>query len=245
MKPHIADLLPGEELTDRETFLAFLSSGSAAPADAEGAPRLEPPRAAQPATTTTAAGPRRRLAPPIPSPPVRPAGRPVMHRVPLRPSSSAAVAALEAEIDACSSRDHVVRLAVHLARAYAAAVALFVVHRGLVERICSDGLASSGAGLLFPVDAPNLFGRVVASGEAFRGVPPQDALDRRIFRVLGRRQVQEIAVLPVAIRGRVASLLYADNGPEALGDASVAALTAVCARVSRAYERLILERKRA
>jgi hypothetical protein len=41
------------------------------------------------------------------------------------------------------------------------------------------------------------------------------------------------------------NLLYADNGPEALGDASAAALHAVCARVAAAYERLIRERKRA
>jgi hypothetical protein len=56
--------------------------------------------------------------------------------------------------------------------------------------------------------------------------------------------VQEIAVLPVALSGRVVNLLYADNGPEALGDASVAALTSICARVGAAYERLIRERKR-
>ena len=55
--------------------------------------------------------------------------------------------------------------------------------------------------------------------------------------------VQEIAILPVTLRGRVVNVLYADNGPEALGDASAAALTSVCARVAAAYERLIYARK--
>jgi len=64
------------------------------------------------------------------------------------------------------------------------------------------------------------------------------------MRAFGREHVQEIAVLPVTLRDRVVSLLYADNGPEALGDASAAALTSVCGRVAAAYERLIHERKR-
>jgi GAF domain-containing protein len=62
--------------------------------------------------------------------------------------------------------------------------------------------------------------------------------------MLGRENVQEIAVLPIAIQGRMVGLLYADNGAEALADASFAALEAVCTRLAKAYERLILARKR-
>ena len=60
----------------------------------------------------------------------------------------------------------------------------------------------------------------------------------------GRESAQEIAVLPVLIQDRVVGLLYADNGAEALADASIAALQAVCTRLAKAYERLILARKR-
>lgn len=69
-------------------------------------------------------------------------------------------------------------------------------------------------------------------------------LDARILRALGREHAQEIAVLPVVLGGRVVNLLYADNGPEALGDASIAALSSICTRVGAAYERLIRARKR-
>jgi hypothetical protein len=113
----------------------------------------------------------------------------------------------------------------------------------MIERTLGQRPGASGEEILFPADAPSLFAEVVASGEPFRGAPPQLHLDGRLLRALGRRQVREIVVLPVMVGGRVVNLLYADNGPEALGDASLAALAAVCARLSRAYERLILERK--
>ena len=160
------------------------------------------------------------------------------------PASPAAAAALEAEIDRSSSREAVARLAVYLARSYASATALLLVHRGIIQGLCADGLQGRPDAILFPTDAASVFGEVAASGRPFRGAPRAGGLDARILRALGREHVQEIAVLPVRLSGRVVNLLYADNGPEALGDASAAALTAVCARVAAAYERLIRERKR-
>lgn len=162
---------------------------------------------------------------------------------PARVPSPAAAAALEAEIDRAGSREAVARLAVYLARGYAAASALLLVHRGFVQGLCADGILGRADTILFPADAPSLFGEVAASGRPFRGAPPARGLDARILRAFGREHAQEIAVLPVALHGRIVSLLYADNGPEALGDASAAALTSVCARVAAAYERLIYQRK--
>lgn len=158
--------------------------------------------------------------------------------------SPAAAAALEAEIDRSGSREAVARLAVYLARSYASATALLLVHRGIVQGLCADGIAGRADAILFPADASSVFGQVAASGQPYRGAPRAMGLEARILRALGREHVQEIAVLPVMLGGRVVSLLYADNGPEALGDASAAALACVCTRVAAAYERLIRERKR-
>jgi hypothetical protein len=66
-----------------------------------------------------------------------------------------------------------------------------------------------------------------------------------VLRALGREAVREMAVLPVSVGGRVAALLYADNGREPLGDAALAALGDVARRLGQAYERLIVARKRA
>jgi hypothetical protein len=237
MTLRIGHLPPGEELMDAETFVALHSTHVAA---------LEPPRtgrgvARPPELAEIDSGP-----PPLHSHPVRPSRSERAERsgeLPRPPVSAAAAAALEVEIDGSSSREHVARLAVHLARAYSPAAALFLVHRGMIERIRGEGSHNRGGALLFPADASSLFAEVVANGEPYRGAPPEGGFEDRILRALGRQHVQEIALLPVAIRGRVVNVLYADNGPEALGDASFAALAVVCARVSRAYERLILERK--
>jgi hypothetical protein len=152
--------------------------------------------------------------------------------------------ALEVEIDRARSRDAVAHLSVRLARCYASAAALFVVHRGIIRGVSGDGLQGRAEAILFPAGAESVFAEVASSGAAFRGGPPADGLDHRILRALGRDRVEEIAVLPIALRGRVVSLLYADNGPAALGDATAAALTTVCARVGAAWERLIRESRR-
>ena len=185
-----------------------------------------------------------------PAPPPRKPARPTPPAAPRtgaapRPAAAPArPAALEAEIDRCNSREAVGRLSASLARSYAAASALLLVHRGIVQGLCAEGLPGRPDALLFPVDAQSVFGEVARSGRAFRGAPRPDGLDARILRALGRAQVREIAVLPIRLGSRVVNLLYADNGPEPLGDAAFAALGAVCTRVADAYARLIRARKR-
>ena len=154
--------------------------------------------------------------------------------------------ALEEALSRAPDRDAAARFAIALARRYAGAAALFVVHRGLVMGLLGDGdgLASHVEGILVPSDAESVFARVAASGEPFRGRPPETGLDLRVLRGLGRSQVREIAVLPVAIRGRVVNVLYADDGPRPLSETSLGALHALTSCVARAYENLILQRKR-
>jgi hypothetical protein len=238
MTLRIGDFPPGEELMDVDTFFALHSRHEAAPEPPVDALGVGLPGIELTEVSFTMPGRNADPAHEVPSVRERPSGD-----SPRPPASPAAAAALEAEIDRCPSREHVARLAVHLARAYSPAATLFLVHRGMIATICGEGSAIRREELRFPADAPGLFAEVVASGEPFRGAPPPDGFEGRILRLLGRQHAREIVVLPVAIRGRVVNLLYADNGPEALGDASVAALSAVCARVSRAYQRLILERK--
>jgi hypothetical protein len=240
-KPHT-----GDELMDAKTFSELFSRV----ASRKEWRRAEPHPPPQPAPHPPPQPARQRIVdlaelgarvvgePPAAAPePVRPppAGAPI---------TPAAAAALEAEIDRSRSREAVGRLAVYLARSYASSAALFLVRRDMIEGLCSDGLPGRPDAVLFPAGAASVFGAVAAGGLPFRGAPPTQGLDARILRALGREQVQEIAILPVALAGRVVNLLYADNGPESLGDASVAALRAICARVADAYERLIRERKR-
>jgi len=218
----------GEPLMDAKTFYDLYSRVASFPVERTGEPEIEPPP----------------LELPDRAPPRRWVRATQTRRGPASPPASpSATAALEDEIGRCSDATCVARLGVYLARAYSASAALLLVRSGLIETLCCDGLDVRASGLLLPADWPSFLAEVVATGEPFRGAPREGELDQRILRALGREQVQEIAVLPVAVGGRVVSLLYADNGPEALGDASVAALAAVGERVASAYTRLILERK--
>ena len=241
MKARIAPLGPGEELIDVEVFHALYSKIAAEGTRTSEARRL--PLPAEPRTSLGKEG--------IPLDGIPSAARvtPAIHQKsrpsgPARPPSAATAAALEAEIDRSTHREHVARLAVHLARAYVSAAGLLQVHRGVIHGVCGEGVANCGEQLLFPSDVASPFADVVASHKPLRGLPPQDGLGARILGMLGRESAQEIAVLPIVIQGRIVGLLYADNGAEALADASFAALQAVCMRLAKAYERLILARKR-
>ena len=239
MKARIGPLDPGEELIGADIFQALYSQIAAEQARLPRTPLLPPePRSSLAEVRSrpngiSLAGARPRPAPVKAHP-----------STPARPPSAATAAALEAEIDRSPHRDHVARLAVHLARAYVSAAALLRIHRGVIQGVCGEGVANCGAQLLLPADVKSPFAEVVAHHEPVRGLPPQDGLGARILGMLGRENVQEIAVLPILIQGRVVGLLYADNGAEALADASFSALQAVCTRLGKAYERLILARKR-
>lgn len=162
---------------------------------------------------------------------------------PDRPSTLAEVAALEAEIAEAQDRDQVAALALRLARAYVPAAALFVVHRELIMGFHAEGLDQGVEGIVIPVSVDSVFARPAATGERYRGGPPQSGLDARILRLLGRADVNEMVVLPLSIRDRVVNVLYADNGDQPLLETAVAALEAVTACVSKAYERIIYYRK--
>jgi hypothetical protein len=163
------------------------------------------------------------------------------------PATPVEVARLEAELrDACN-RGEVARLALRLARRYARAAALFVVHRGVVAGLRgeADGLERSIEGIMVPTDGESLFAGPVSSGETLRCGTTSRPMDARILRAMGRGDARDRIVVPVSIGGRVVNLLYADNGPEALGATSIAALQALAACVAAVYERLIIECKRA
>jgi hypothetical protein len=174
-----------------------------------------------------------------------PTAAPSERSAPAPAGSSAEVAALEAELDGAGDRDEIVRLTLRIARAYSRAAALFIVQGGVVSSFRGDGecLREQLQGIEIPVLTESIFARPAAALLPFRGEPPDEGIDGRLLRVIGRNDVQEVLVHPISIRGRVVNLLYADNGPDHFGETSVAALAALCSCISRAYERVILAKK--
>jgi hypothetical protein len=152
---------------------------------------------------------------------------------------------LEAVLAAAPDRDVAARAALALARMHFEAAALLVVHRGMVMGLRGAGgeLESRIEGVLVPLDAESVFAQVATSNQPYRGAPPNGALDGRVLRALGRGAAVEIAILPIALRGRVVNLLYVDAGAQPLAETALGAASALTTCVSRAYERLILALK--
>ena len=144
------------------------------------------------------------------------------------------VAALASELSRSDSHESAACLAVHLARSYASATALFSVRNRTIAGMASSGLEARERRVLLTTDVPCLFSRVAVTGQAVRGVPGGNVLDKRVLDLLGRGHAREMVLLPVELRGRVLALLYADNGADALGDAALAGLHAVGSRLSKA-----------
>lgn len=154
-------------------------------------------------------------------------------------------AALEALLLRATDRDAVAGLALRIARRYAQAAALFAVRGGFLSGFRGDGdpIPERLDGIMLPLQAESTLARAAATGAAFRGPPPDGRLDRRLLAALTRGEAREIALHPICIGPRVVNVLYADGGPQPVGETRSAALAALCALVSRAYARLILDKK--
>jgi hypothetical protein len=159
-------------------------------------------------------------------------------------AGASSVAALEAGLEQARDRDAVVSHTLALALNHARAVALFAV-RGTAQGIAAAGEIERRdlRDVLVAAEAGSLFAAATERGTPARGAPEPDGVDARVARLLRRVEPAEVAFFPIRIGERVVNLLYADNGSEALGEKSYAALAALCQRVAQSYERIILEKK--
>jgi hypothetical protein len=162
------------------------------------------------------------------------------------PGTPTEIAALETDLTTAVNRDVVAVIALRLARAYASVAALFVVRDGMIHGSCSvgDAFEQRVRGILLPRSAESILAEPANTGDVHRGAPPRSGIDQRLFRALGRSDARDVAVFPIRIGERVVNLLYVDNGSEPLAETCFAALEVLCDRISEAYERLIVARKR-
>jgi len=155
------------------------------------------------------------------------------------------IAALEAQLVLARDRDAVSEIALRIARHYTGAAAIFIVRGGIISGFRGDGEAITEqiAGIMLPVESDCAITSPARSRAPYRGRPPDSGLDATLLKNLQRGDAREITVFPVLIREQVVNLLYTDNGQNPLGETGFAALGALATLISRAYERLILERK--
>ncbi len=151
-------------------------------------------------------------------------------------------ARLESRLEVAADRGEAVDIALQLARIHCQVAAIFLVTKGIVHgfRAVGEGLNGPLSAIQLPVATESIFARPVLTLKPFRGAPPTDGIDGRLLDTLGRSEAQEVLVQPVTLRGRVVSLLYADNASAPFAETSAAALAAISPILSRAYESLIV-----
>jgi len=157
------------------------------------------------------------------------------------------IAALEVALVLAADRDAVSEIALRIARRYTEAAAVFIVRGGIISGFRGDGVSITEqiAGILLPVESACTITGPASTKTPFRGRPPEGGLDATLLASLQRSDTREVTVFPILIRDQVVNLLYTDSGQNPLGETGFAALGALANLITRAYERLILERKAA
>lgn len=132
--------------------------------------------------------------------------------------TSAALTQSIASIHAGTTQKEILRALLDSGSAYAARVALFVIKAGAASGWQGRGLGDDDAVKDFPLD--------ISSGPAAhayqnRMVAPANIaeMDRRFVKQFGGPENEQILVLPLVLKDKVAALLYADGGADGVMDA--------------------------
>lgn len=122
-------------------------------------------------------------------------------------------------IHAGNTQKEILRSLLDAASSYAARVALFVVKAGAATGWQGRGLGDDEAIKDFPLDISS---GPVAHAFQNRVVTPANIaeMDRRFVKQFGGPENEQILVLPLVLKEKVAALLYADGGAEGVLDAA-------------------------
>jgi len=124
-----------------------------------------------------------------------------------------------ASIHAGTTQKEILRSLLDASAGYAARVALFVVKAGAATGWQGRGLGNDDAVKDFPLDTSS--GPVAHAYQNRVAAPANIAeMDRRFVKQFGGPDNEQILVLPLVLKEKVAALLYADGGSSALLDAA-------------------------
>ena len=250
---HLIDRLSRTRPT-AERAAAGLSSSGGAPARAAAA-RPSPPAAAVSATAPVPAAPSPRPS----SIPLAPEERlrlrsPVAATAPLapvpvslpRPAPAPSLADVEARLVSPADRDDVAGALLDFLAPRFTRVALFIVRRdevagwlGRGSHLDAERLSAFRAGL----DQPSIFLNLTRSGHFYVGALPPMPVHLALAACWGGELPAECLLLPVRLRERLVTLVYADRGAAGLKGIDLAQLQQLAAKAAIAFELCIMRGK--
>ena len=155
--------------------------------------------------------------------------------------------AMDRELKRAQNRDEIVDLLFAYAAQFFDYTALFVVHGD-----SADGREAHGVGaaseelqaLSVSLSDPSAFGEALRTRVALVTRLDQSEADRRLADGMRRPGCPTALVMPVTVRTRVVLVLYGDRDGEHFDIGDVMNLVRVGARVTEAFEQLIIRKKR-
>jgi len=139
-----------------------------------------------------------------------------------------------------SDRDEIARIVLRAARARYARAALLIAypHAFVGWQGTGEGFEDI-ANISIPQDAQSVFSLVATSRAHYLGPLQRFAAHGAWVKATGRRIPRSLVVMPILVRGRVASLLVADNGHDQHVTGDIGELLILAQHIAGSYEKLI------
>jgi hypothetical protein len=152
-----------------------------------------------------------------------------------------------AALEAASTRDDVVAVALRYARDFFEVAALFAVTRERVSGQDAVGWEDARARcrtVQVPPDAAGLFRAAIETSGPYLGPVANEPGNEAILTALARPWPRIALVYPVALRDRTVCILYADNGDAPVSPRRLGDLLLLAGGMGGAFERILREAKR-
>jgi Type II secretion system (T2SS), protein E, N-terminal domain len=217
--PPVVPIAPPTWEPEATTSPALRSLREALRPEPEPPPKREPEAKSAPQTAQAAAAPK-----------------------PVRPPE---LSDLENSLRLVTDREQLIEISFSIASRFARVVALFLVHRGMVQgvRCMENGEVREINGVLMPLESASMLTHAANQFVPFRIDPREKPVDARVQQLLTTYTVNEAALFPIVVKQRTVNLLYASHGSEPLGAIAFGALTVLAEQMGAAYGALILNRK--
>ena len=152
---------------------------------------------------------------------------------------------LLARLESASDRDSIVEILLGAALAVFDYAALFSVQGGTVRgwRGTTTEATQRLVRLSLSVELPSVFQTIYATGGHYLGPLPQNSVNAQLLSDMGRVAPRAALLAPISVGGKIAAILWADNGATAVSSKRVAAVLLLAQRAGIGLEGLIRKRK--
>ncbi|MBI3179081.1 MAG: hypothetical protein HYZ27_05430 [Deltaproteobacteria bacterium] len=148
---------------------------------------------------------------------------------------------------AAGDRDGIVDIIIEVALSTFSFAAIFLVHGDQVRgwRGIDPESTRRVARISVPVELPSVFQTIYATHGHYLGPLPTNSVNVRLIEEMGRQPPRTALLAPVPVGGKLAGILYADNGERGVPSQRVASILLITHRAGMALESLIRRRKAA